>query len=182
MNLLKNLRDKTRDELNDHLNSIGVDSQLVERGQSAEKEENSWYQRSLGVIEIREGPIVVINILKKDRTKHSPPKWWIILGIPDERLTSNHLGVKIKTVRKKSFPIFGKVVDIAWKGNDSGTGLLKILSTDADTKMLSTSIGNLEVKSKIGGWTLTVDRRMTPTRNQWESFEKITNYILKLVL
>ena len=92
------LRDKTRDDLAHALNSLGV-------------------------IDLPEGPIRWINILKRDRSKNSPPKWWINLCIPDERPVLIHKEVKVRTVRKKSFPLFGKVVDVAWKGEDYGTGL-----------------------------------------------------------
>ena len=77
------LAHKTRDELTAALNSIGVKAEMTERGRVEEKVENSWYQRSLGVIDIPEGPIRWINILKKDGGKHSPPRWWVVLGIPD---------------------------------------------------------------------------------------------------
>ena len=50
-------RDKTRDELAWMLKHIGVKAALVDRGGVQEKAENSWYQRSLGIIEILEGPI-----------------------------------------------------------------------------------------------------------------------------
>ena len=109
------LRDKTRDELAFTLNSIGVHAEMAERGRVEEKAENSWYQRSLGIIEIPQGPIRMINILKKDRSRHSPPRWWVVLGIPDERLTSTQQSVKMKTVRKKTFPLFGKIGDVIGK-------------------------------------------------------------------
>lgn len=173
----ESLRDKTRDELAQSLNGLGISAVLSERKQIEEKAENSWYQRSLGVIDIEDGPIDWINILKKDRSKDSPPKWWIILGIPDERLTSSLRDIKIKTVRKKSFPLFGKVVDVTWKGKDGGTGLTRVLSQDQEVKALAHRIGNLEVKSQADdwfqGWTLIVDRRFQPTTEDWETIRKI---------
>ena len=117
------LRDKTRDDLAHALNSLGVRAEMAERGRVEEKINNSWINRSLGVIDLPEGPIRWINILKRDRSKNSPPKWWINLCIPDERPVLIHKEVKVRTVRKKSFPLFGKVVDVAWKGEDYGTGL-----------------------------------------------------------
>ena len=59
------LRDKTRDNLVAILNLIGVRAELSERGAVEEKVENSWYQRSLGRIDIHEGQIRWINILRK---------------------------------------------------------------------------------------------------------------------
>ena len=175
------LRDKSRDDLAYALNSLGVKAEMVERGRAEEKIENSWYQRSLGVIDILEGSIWWINILKKDRQKHSPPRWWVVLSIPVDGPVSTRQQAKIKTVRKKSFPLFGKVVDVIWKGDDGGTGLVDTLSRDIPTKTLAKRIGNLEIKSqsdRFQGWTLTVDRRFTPTGQDWETVEKIADYIL----
>ena len=175
------LRDKSRDELIYALNSVGVKAEMAERGRAEEKVEDSWYQRSLGVIDILEGSIRWINILKKDAGQHNPPKWWVVLGIPDERSISSHQEIKIKTVRKKTFPLFGKVVDVVWKGYDGNTGLVNTLSKDVTTKTLANRIGNLEVKSQangLQGWTLTVDRRFSPTSQDWKTVEKIASYIL----
>ena len=175
------VRDKSRDELADALNSVGVKAEMAERGRAEEKVEGSWYQRSLGIIDIPEGSIRWVNILKKDRSKHSGPRWWVVLGIPDERSISSHKEIKIKTVRKRTFPLFGKVVDVVWKGYDGNTGLVNTLSKDVPTKTLATRIGNLEVKSQangLQGWTLTVDRRFSPTSQDWETVEKIAGYIL----
>ena len=66
------LRDKTRDELAGALNSLGVRAEMAERGRIEEKVNNAWYNRSLGVIDLPEGPIKWINILKKDRGEGQP--------------------------------------------------------------------------------------------------------------
>ena len=128
-------RDKSRDKLAQNLNSLGVRTDLAERGRVEEKIQKSWYkfQRSLGIIDIPKGPIRWINILKRDRQRNNPPRWWVILGMTDERPISDRQAVKIKTVRKKIFPLFGKVVDV--------------LSNDETVKNLAKKIGNLEIRS-----------------------------------
>ena len=175
------VRDKSRDELADALNSVGVKAEMAERGRAEEKVEDSWYQRSLGILDIPEGSIRWVNILRKDRSKDSPPRWWVVLGIPDDRPASTRQQTKIKTIREKTFPLFGKVVDVIWKGNDGGTNLVSTLSNDVPTKKLAEHIGNLEIKSQANGfqgWTLTVDRRFNPTNKDWETIEIIAGYIL----
>jgi hypothetical protein len=174
-------RDKSRDKLAENLNSLGIRAVLAERGRAEEKVENSWYQRSLGIIDIPEGLVRWINILKKDGSGRSPPQWWVILGIPDERPLSNHKAVDIKAIRKKTFPLFGKVVDVAWKGNDHHTGLVEVLSNDEALKGLAKRIGNLTVHSyakEFQGWTLQVDRRFEPTSQDWATIQRIASYIL----
>jgi hypothetical protein len=64
---------------------------------------------------------------------------------------------------------------------DGGTGLVDTLSKDIPTKTVAKSIGNLEIKSqadRFQGWTLTVDRRFSPTSEDWGTVEKIADYIL----
>ena len=181
------LRDKYRDDLAYALNSAGVKAEMAQRGRAEEKTENSWYQRSLGVIDISGGPVKWINILKKDGSKNSPPKWWVVMGIPDDKLVSTRQATKIKTVRKKNFPLFGKVVDVIWKGSEVDTGLINSLTTDVTIKTLAKSVGNLEIKSQAQAWTLTVflgqrglfsNRPFTLTEQDWETVEKIADYIL----
>lgn len=98
------LRDKTRDQLTVALNALGVQAVMAERGRPEEAIHNSWWQRSLGVIDLSEGPVRWINVVKKDGGRDSPPRWWINLCIPDERQLPGRRTVKIKTARKKSFP------------------------------------------------------------------------------
>ena len=111
-------RDKSRDKLAQSLNSLGIRADLAERGRAEERIEKSWYQRSLGIIDVPQGLVRWINILKKDASRNSPPLWWVILGIPDDRPLTNHIAFDIKTIRRRAFPLFGKVLDVTWKGND----------------------------------------------------------------
>ena len=70
---------------------------------------------------------------------------------------------------------------MVWKGHDGVTGLVNTLSKDVPTKTLAKRIGNLEIKSqadRFQGWTLTVDRRFSSTTEDWETAEKIADYIL----
>ena len=174
-------RDKTRDQLTYALNLLGVGAEMAERGRAEEKIQDSWYQRSLGIIDIPEGPVRWINILKKDGAKDSGPMWWTVLGIPDDKLSSNSQAVKISTIRKKAFPLFGKVVKVTWSGADHGTGLTYSLSNDEGIKNLAKRIGNLDVRSyakDFQGWTLQVDRRFEPTHQDWETIQQIADYLL----
>jgi len=141
------LRDKTRDKLTQSLNALGVTAILADRGRVEEKIENSWYQRSLGVIDIPEGLVRLINILKKDGSRNSPPRWWVVLVIPDERPVPKHQAVDIETIRKKRFPLFGKIVDVTWKGDDFHTGLADVLANDVAVKNLAKNTGNLTIHS-----------------------------------
>ena len=174
-------RDKTRDNLNQDLNFIGVKTGLAERDHERESVENSWHQRSLGVINVAESSIPWINVLKRDGDGKNPPRWWMVFGIPDDRSSEIHQRTEIKTIRKKSFPLFGKIKNVTWKGEDDGLGLINKLSVDLEIKTLAKRVGNLEIKRQTGafqGWTLVLDRKFHPSNEDWNTIEKIANYVL----
>ena len=60
------LRDKTRDKLVHSLNTLGVGAMMAERGRQEESIRKSWGKRSLGVIDIPQGPIRCINVVRQD--------------------------------------------------------------------------------------------------------------------
>ncbi len=188
MTMKEKCRDKTRDSIASAINSLGIKAEMAERNRTEEKILNSWWTRSLGIIDIPKGPIKWINIVKKDGDNKSPPRWWIIFGIPDGRLTSNRQKIKIRTIRKKSFPLFGKIIDVTWKGNDYGAGIVDTLSNDEATDNLAEKIGNLEIRThakEFQGWTLQVDRKLnwfepSTTGKDWEDIQKIADYLISL--
>ena len=64
--MLEKLRDKTRDKLHKNLLDIGIDCELSKRGIRADKLQNPWHRKSLGIIKINSSyPIEFINIIKK---------------------------------------------------------------------------------------------------------------------
>ena len=152
--LRKRFRDRARDNLTAHLISLGIPASMAERNRTEEKVSRLWiFKRSLGLIDISVGPIKSINVLKKNRDRNSPPKWWFVFLVPAEIPISRDHTFKIKTVRRKTFPLFGKVIDVYWKGNDRGTELIDVLSQDEHVDKLVSTFGDLSVRShKKGGF------------------------------
>ena len=86
-----------------------------------------------------------------------------------------------RPLEKKSFPLLGKVVGVDWKGKDHSTGLVNRLSYDQATKDLATRIGDIRIRSyskEFQGWTLQVAKRFEPTRQDWQTIQKIADYLL----
>ena len=174
------LRDKTRDNLAHALNSLGVQAEMAERGRDEENIHNAWWNRSLGVIDLPEGPIRWINVIKKDPSKESPPMWWVNFCIPDERPISGGREIDVKTVRKKSFPVFGRVIGVEWRGKDHSTGLINRLSYDQAAKDLATRRGNIRIRSyekEFQGWTLQIESKLEPNRQDWNTIQDIAEYL-----
>ena len=101
-------RDKARDNLHRNLLNLGVDCELAERGINEEKLFNPWYRRSLGVVNIiSDSPIKYVNIIKQNRSKDTPPRWWYFFAIPSHEVRSKDDSIEVKSIRKKSTPVFG---------------------------------------------------------------------------
>jgi hypothetical protein len=177
------VRDKTRDQLTTTLVSLGVTAKMADRGRFEERIGKPMFQRSLGIIDVSDGLIHWINIVKRDRSKDRRPAWRVVMGVPADRLASQRADVVLRTIRKKSFPIFGRVVDVTWKGDDQGLGLVHAFSTDMAVRSLATEQGNLEVRwndNEFQGWTIIVDRRISPTMTGWQVLQGMAQQLLSV--
>lgn len=183
-------RDKTRDGITNALNSLGLGAEMAERERPEEEVRRRWGTRSLGVVDVAEGPFRWVNIVKRDGGRHNPTQWWTVFCMPDEgrddapqdlRNVDNRRSVDIKTSRKKSFPLLGKVTNVTWEGDDCGTGLLDTLSGDAAVVGLARKVGCLEVAgydNEFRGWTVQVDTGFRPKRQDWEALLRIAACLL----
>ncbi|MBI14686.1 MAG: hypothetical protein CL782_00230 [Chloroflexi bacterium] len=177
------MRDKTRDNLYKNFLEIGLDCELAERGIPEDKLNNPWYLRSLGVIKINsDSPIKYVNIIKRDRSKDSPPKWWNHFAIPLDQIISENHYLEVKSIRKKTFPVFGKVKSVIWKSVGNGNGLLEgnklaaQFTEEDEINMLAFNLGNIKIKSLHGsfsGFSIEVDRKISINLEQWNSLTKM---------
>ena len=177
------LRDKTRDELTLALNALSITCHAMAERVSDRRRRSRILgsNRSQGIIDVQEGPIRWVNCLKRDGSQYSPPQWWTVFGIPDERPFSEQRAVKVKTVRSKSFPLFGKVVDVTWQGEDYATRLISFLANDPAIKSFVKKTGDVEIESHAGefqGWTVQVNGKFSPTQQSWDIVQKIADSLL----
>ena len=181
--LKERLRDKSRDKLAEHLKSSGISAEIAPRGRPEENIKGPWwgfFLRSLGIIDVAEGPISSIHVVKKDRGKDSPPQWWYIFLIPSEIPMAHNQTFKISTVRRKSFPIFGKVLEVHWNGNDWGTGLARALSEDQQIDAFVSKTGDVSIRShkkEFHGWLIRT-KRFDLTSDDWKALQKVVGRLL----
>ena len=177
-------RDKTRDNLHSNLLNLGVDCELAERGINEEKLFNPWYRRSLGVVNIiSDSPIKYVNIIKQNRSKDSPPRWWYFFAIPSHEVRSKDDSIEVKSIRKKSTPVFGKVESIIWKPNDNSHDLANKFTEDSEINMLAVKLGNIKVQSlhkNFSGYSIEIDRRINLDPTQWDTMNRIAKMCLSL--
>ena len=174
------LRDKTRDTLAEALQTLGVPAEMAERGRPEESLGKRLFCRSLGVIDIKEGPIAWVNTIKKDGSDKSPPQWWFIFGIPDNRKMPKEGAIKLTTLRKKSFPLFGRVLDVSWRGKDMGTGLTSVLSEDTTVDEMVKRVKDMTLQNRskeFQGWSLQTGKNFELSTADWEALQTIGYYV-----
>tara|TARA_A100001035_G_C27613405_1_gene422004 strand:+ start:55 stop:639 length:585 start_codon:yes stop_codon:yes gene_type:complete len=185
-NLKEFFRDKSRDNLYKNLKGIGVDCSLAERGINEEKLFNPWNRRSLGIININsDDPIKYINIIKQDGGKNRPPRWWYFFAIPENKVISKDNSIEVKSIRKKSTPLIGKVESVKWEPNSNSNNLARIFTEDNDINYLSISLGDIKVQSlhdNFSGFSIELEFKVKEKKlNQisWTTLNKIAKYCLK---
>jgi len=185
--LKEKFRDKSRDNLCQNLLSIGLDCELAERGINEEKLFNPWHRRSLGIININsEYPIKYVNIIKRDRGKDSPPRWWYFFAIPSNEIISKDNSIEVKSIRKKSTPVFGKVESIIWEPNNNSKDLAEKFIQDEDINMLSMRLGNIKIQSlhdNFSGFSIELEFKVKDRSldfSHWETLNRISSMCLEL--
>lgn len=200
------LRDRTRENFCEGLQRLGIHAQMAERGCA---EENIGlggpltsrnYTKSLGVIDISEGPIHWVNVLKK----REPGKgggsivYYAEYAVPDTRLGPNSPRLRIKSVSVKTFPLVGKVVDLNWKGIDFGLRFIGRMNSDLGWKLIERLNSDPELKEPIiksrkvtiGGsviirarcdhccWIIATEIHSAPSIELWNCYQSIAQHLL----
>ena len=178
------LRDKSRDDMVQRLNATGVKATMSERGRPEEGIRSGRFHRSLGLIDIEEDVISWINVVRiKSRDKNGPSRYRTVFAIPDATVPMDHEALKVATVRKKSFPIFGKVVGIHWQSEEKLNPLVELFTKDEEVESLVTEVGDVQIHTHPGifqGWTieiLTVGSVFEPHKIHWNVIHKIADYL-----
>ena len=196
------LRDKSRDKLSEKTQSIlpNGTATLAPRKDALgmkdprEKIGKGVFWKSLGIIDISEGPIKWCHVLRRDsknnrkyRVEYAVPDSAIASKIHDISLSHKQDDISIKTDRVKKFPIFGKVVDMNWKSNRKNLKLVNSLNNDTTIKKTIMDTGNIEIRSYVehGCWMIRVSnpilrshRPKHSTKEEWICYLKITEYLL----
>ena len=186
------LRDKSRDNVAESLEIAGIQAEMVDRDLRRPEEQirksSRFGSTSLGLIDIRtDSPISWINVVRtKAQNQHGPARYRVVFGIPDQSIPMNHKQLKLKTVRKKTFPLFGKVIDVSWRGKAHTLLLAKTLSEDEEISRAVANLGDVTIfthSNQFQGWTIEINKIFSPhppagTIDRWEALKKIADYLL----
>ena len=190
--MLEKLRDKSRDRMAASLEAAGIQAEMVDRDLGRPEEKIRTMQllgkASLGLIDIlTDSPISWINVVRtKRQDKNGPARYRVVFGIPDQSIPMNHKQLKLKTVRKKTFPLFGKVIDVSWRGDAHTLPLAKTLAEDEEIDRAVADLGDVTIfthPNQFQGWTIEINKIFSPhppavTIDRWEALKKIATYLL----
>ena len=187
--LKNNIRDKSSYNFYQHLMTLGIDVSLAERGAKEEKLFNPWHRRSLGVININSDSLIsYINIIKRDRSKDTPPRWWYYFGIPSITSKNQNDYIEVKSTRIKSFPVFGKVKSIRWDFNANGEILAERFTKDSEINSLSMDLGDIKIQSlheNFSGFSIELEFKGKGSKSNalnidhWNTLNKIAKIFIE---
>jgi len=152
---------------------------MVMRGRIEEKIGGSG---SLGIIHVPEGAIRWVNVRKETHGsgQYSTTVYYTEYGVPDPRLAPNAPAPYINSVRKKSFPVFGQVVDVLWEGADYGTGIIDRLNSDHQLKepIMESRDVTMTAISNYSCWIMSTQTRDVPSGDLWNCYQVIAQHLL----
>jgi hypothetical protein len=107
------------EELYQHLREVGVEASLTEEGDDREKMGvgRASGQKSEGIIELEDRNIDSIDVVSV--SSQYGTRYFIDYLVKSPNIMGERILKKTRLTRKKSPPIWGKVVAIDWKGDDS---------------------------------------------------------------
>ena len=162
------LRDHARDDICARLQMLGIEAQMAARHRPEEKVGGYG---SLGIIDIAKGPIRWVNVRKESHSSNTVSYTlnYTEYAVPDTRLGPNSPWVRINTVRVKSSPVFGKVVDLRWEGNDFGLGVISRLNSDTSIKhpIMESRDVTIHAHRVHRCWIISTETRDPPSLELW---------------
>jgi hypothetical protein len=169
-------RDKGRDDLCAWLQDMGIDAQVAERGRVEENIECGFLSEPLGLIDIPEGPIRWVNVIK--RKSGDDVKYYFKYGVPDSRLQSNLPKVEIRSKPKGD--------NWQWKGNDAGLGIVDRLNGDMSTghTLIRTKSPNMTIRAYTDPscWVISSEAIGMPSQELWDCYQAIAQHLLSAPL
>lgn len=108
-----------REEFCRHLQGMGIEAVLKERGSDEEKIglSRSSGQRSEGIIELKDRNIDLVNVISV--ASQYGVGYFLDYLVKSSNMMGERVLKKTWLTKKKSPPLWGKVVAIEWKGDDS---------------------------------------------------------------
>ena len=110
---------KKGEELCQHLREMGVKAYILQTGSDQEKigQKRSSSEKSMGIIELKNRNIDFINVIGV--ASQYGTNYFVGYLVKTPNIAGKQTLKKTRLVRKKSSPLWGKVIGIEWKGDES---------------------------------------------------------------
>ncbi len=110
---------KKREEFCQHLQEMGLKASLAETGDHREKIGLSHFsgQKSEGVIELQDRNIDAINVISL--ASQYGPRYFLDYLVRSPSMMGERILKKTRLIRKKSPPLWGRIMAIEWRGDES---------------------------------------------------------------
>ena len=165
--------------------NLGIDAQLSETRQTQQEIGAGGFfkvDRSLGLINIQDGPIRWINLKEARESPHGEAyryTYYMDYGVPYDR------GARVPkewifSVRVKRFPIFGAVSSIRWKSGGFGREIADRLNADSLLKRPSIMDYDFEITSypEYQCWILSAKEWRVLSGDQWNAYQALARHLL----
>jgi hypothetical protein len=168
------LRDHTREDLCDLLNSMGVPAKLAE---PRRPEEIITTERgeSLGLIELGGSPIRWV-VVKRD-IQNDRPLVYFEYGVPDEKFNTYFGKARLMATELRASPLFGNVIAMKWVGSAPGSLAERLEADEAGMRLMLDNGGcTVEAHQSAGCWIMTTHR--SPTAPVFRAYLKVAEQLL----
>jgi hypothetical protein len=149
------------------LRDLGVEAKVVRS--------RAWKgAQMLGTIDIRRSPVSRVEIERvEDYEGVTYSTHYVVQHSEPVQPTA------IRSVRVRTFPIFGRVVDVRWEGRDGATGPGEPLANDEDVnRAIISASAEITVVSRSDYWILVHPGAVAPTEQLWDCDEKVARRLL----
>ncbi len=178
--------ERQRDRIFIDLNELGIDAQLSETYQPEQVigiDDMLKTNKSLGLINIKDGPIRWINFKEARKSKGLGGDYRCIYhmdyGVPLTK-GSSITKQRISAVRLKRFSIFGPVVRIRWKGEGRGRIVASQLNADALMGQAAVMDGGIELACYPDHlcWIISTNEWHSPSEEQWSAYQALARHLV----
>ena len=206
--LKERLKDRTRRNLTNDLQIIGLNVHLAMRGHPEEGVAGGLMGNSLGLIRVMDSPIQWINLIEHPASRYASATYTNVYVVPDNRVRSGGY-LELRSARKRSASVYGRVIDITWTANFVGTRVVvnpeeewdddmeeRLLNRMNKDTILKTSLIRLNeditIRSVPNFWCWAISsgsyqesglshevKKLAPSLEQWECYETIARYLLE---
>ena len=172
--------DDARDNMFAGLQSLGVNARMADRGRPEEGE------GSMGIIDIVDEPISWVSVGSVTSSQ-------VYVSTDDY----THYGVKvsyritlpittIRSVRRKNFPLLGKVIDAGWtadwwaeRGSALVADVLRRLREDAQVREAVIATRDVTITGHSSFWVVATLTGRVPTRQEWDCYQAIARHLIE---